>query len=332
MPDIERPLVLVIAFALDAAAGDPAWFPHPVRGIGFLIEKGEALFRSIFCRVYSAGRERAAGMALVISVSVITFGFFHAVLKAVRHFGAAPGFAVAVIISYLAISPRCLRDEAMKVYGKAAAGDLSGARERVSMIVGRDTGRLSMEKVIKAAVETVGESLADGVVAPLFYLAIGGPALAMLYKAINTMDSMIGYKNERYLNLGRTAAKLDDIAAWIPARIAARLLIISAAILRIDAKNAGKIYKRDRFNHASPNSGHCEAACAGALGLMLGGDAYYEGKLERKPVIGDELRQAEAFDIVRAVRLMYVSSVLFVVIAGAALAAASFIMRETPWK
>ncbi|MDR2782254.1 MAG: adenosylcobinamide-phosphate synthase CbiB [Treponema sp.] len=328
MADGERPLVLIIAFMLDAAAGDPAWFPHPVRGIGFLIVKGETLFRGIFCRkIYSTRRERTAGAALVLSICALTFVFFQGLIYMARYFGRMSEFAVLVITAYLAISPRCLRDEAMKVYGKVRDGDLPGARAQVSRIVGRDTTCLSMEKVIKATVETVAESLADGVVAPLFYLAIGGPALSMLYKAVNTMDSMIGYKDQRYIDFGRAAAKLDDLLGWIPARIAARLLIISAAMLHFNAGNARKIYKRDRFNHASPNSGHTEASCAGALGLMLGGDAYYGGKLEQKPVIGDELRRAEAFDIVRAVRLMYVSSVIFVVIAGAILAAIYCIMR-----
>jgi adenosylcobinamide-phosphate synthase len=327
--------VLAAAFALDAAAGDPAWFPHPVRGIGVVIERGEALFRRMFrCetgKTREAGRERLAGAALAVSVCAITFIFFYAALEAAARFGRLPALAVSVIVGYFAISPRCLRDEAMKVYRKAAAGDLPGARRAVSMIVGRDTERLTMEGVVKAAVETVAESLADGVIAPLFYLAIGGPALAMLYKAVNTMDSMIGYKNERYINFGRAAARLDDILGWIPARIAARLMILSAALLRFDAKNALRIYKRDRFNHASPNSGHCEAACAGALGLMLGGDAYYGGKLEQKPSIGDGLRPAEAADIVCAARLMYVSAVLFVLFAGAALAAVSLAVRLS-WK
>jgi adenosylcobinamide-phosphate synthase len=317
---------LAAAFALDAAAGDPAWFPHPVRGIGFLIERGEVLFR----RMFRCG-ERLAGTALAVSVCAVTFIFFYAALEAAARFGSPGAFAASVIIGYFAISPRCLRDEAMKVYRKAAADDLPGARRAVSMIVGRDTERLSMEGVVKAAVETVAESLADGVIAPLFYMAAGGPALAMLYKAVNTMDSMIGYKNERYIDFGRTAARLDDVLGWIPARIAAHLMILSAVLLRLDAKNALKIYKRDRFNHASPNSGHCEAACAGALGIQLGGNAYYGGKLEQKPAIGDGLRPAEAADIVHAVRLMYVSAVLFVIFAGAALAALSFAARLA-WK
>lgn len=329
-------MTLVIAFALDAAAGDPAWFPHPVRGIGFLVERGEPLFRRIFCgkggEKSPPRREAAAGAALTLSVCAVTFIFFYVFLYWARRLSPAAGFAAAGLTAYLAISPRCLRDEAVKVYAKVRDGDLPAARKQVSRIVGRDTEPLSMEKVIKAAVETVAESLADGVIAPLFYLAIGGPPLAMLYKAVNTMDSMIGYKDQRYINFGRAAARLDDLAGWIPARISAYLLVVSAAILRFDAKNALLIYKRDRFNHASPNSGHSEAAAAGALGLALGGDAYYDGKLEQKPVIGNELRKPEALDIVRAARLMYLSSALFVVITGAVLAAVSFILRGMSWK
>ncbi|MDR2803518.1 MAG: adenosylcobinamide-phosphate synthase CbiB [Treponema sp.] len=320
------PLVMTAAFILDAAAGDPAWFPHPVRGIGFLIEKGETLFRMIFriktdAQIVTEKAERMAGTALALSVCAVTFIFFYAILGAARHLGNIPLLILSIFTAYLTISPRCLRDEVVKVYRKILADDLEGARRQVSMIVGRDTAGLSTEKVIKATVETVAESLADGVIAPLFYLAIGGPALAMLYKAVNTMDSMIGYKNERYINFGRAAAKLDDVLGWIPARLAANIMILAAAILRLDAKNAGRIYKRDRFNHASPNSAHCEAVCAGALGIQLGGDAYYEGKLEQKPLIGDNLRPAEARDILRAVKLMYCSSIIFVIIASAALVA-----------
>lgn len=321
-------VLLAAAFALDAAAGDPPWFPHPVRGIGFLVERGEPLFRRIFCgKAGTPAAERAAGAALAVSVSAFTFAFFYAAIVLALRFGRLPAFAVSVFAAYLAISPRCLRDEAVNVYRKAAAGDLAGARKAVSRIVGRDTEALSMEKVIKAAVESVAESLADGVIAPLFYLALGGPALAMLYKAVNTLDSMIGYKNERYINFGRFAAKLDDGLGWLPARIAACLMIASAAILRLDAKNALRVYRRDRFNHASPNSAHCEAACAGALGLTLGGDAVYGGVLERKPAIGDGSRLAEPADIVRAVHLMYGAAIIFVILASCLLAG----LRAAVW-
>jgi adenosylcobinamide-phosphate synthase len=328
------PAVLISAFALDAAVGDPPWLPHPVRGMGFLIEKGEPLFRRIFHVETNAPRTRvrAAGAALVLSVCAVTFIFFTAVVITASRFGVLPCFMVSVIIAGFSISPRCLRDEAMKVYRKAAADDLDGAREAVSMIVGRDVKPLSMEKVIKATVETVAESLADGVIAPLFYLAVGGPVLAMLYKAVNTMDSMIGYKNERYINFGRFAARLDDILGWLPARIAAHALIITAAILRFDTKNARKIYNRDKSNHASPNSAHCEAAAAGALNIQLGGDAHYDGKLERKPLIGDDDRPVEALDIVRAVRLMYGSAMLFTLTAAAVCAAVNFFAVSILWK
>ncbi|MDR3356900.1 MAG: adenosylcobinamide-phosphate synthase CbiB [Spirochaetaceae bacterium] len=316
--------LLMAAFVLDAAAGDPPWFPHPVRGIGLLIERGEPLFRRVFSGKAAVGMdagERTAGAALALSVCAVTFAFFHTIIGFAQGLGRSAAFIVFVVIAYLAISPRSLRDEARKVYVKAAAGDLAGARKAVSMIVGRDTEKLSMEKVIKAAVETVAESLADGVIAPFFYLAVGGPALAMLYKAVNTLDSMIGYKDERYINFGRFAAKLDDALGFIPARIAALMMIAAAAILRLDAKNALRVYKRDRFKHASPNSAHSEASCAGALGLKLGGDAFYGGKLEQKPEIGDGKRQAEPADIIRAVRLMYCSTTLFVILAGSLLAA-----------
>ncbi|MDR2796441.1 MAG: adenosylcobinamide-phosphate synthase CbiB [Spirochaetaceae bacterium] len=325
--------LLIAAFTLDAALGDPPWFPHPVRGIGILVERGEPLFRRIFCgKACTPARERAAGTALAVSVCAVIFIFFYAVIDLALRFGRLPCFIVSLTTAYLAISARCLRDEAIKVYRKVEADDLAGARQALSMIVGRDTGTLSMEKVIKATVETVAENLADGVIAPLFYLALGGPALAMLYKAVNTMDSMIGYKNERYLNFGRFAAKLDDALGWIPARIAACLMIVSAAALRLDAKNALRVYKRDRFNHASPNSAHCEAACAGALGLTLGGDAFYDGKLEQKPPIGDGTRRAEKADIVNSVHLMYGAAVLFVILAGALLAAPRAAVCGILWK
>ncbi|MDR1148454.1 MAG: adenosylcobinamide-phosphate synthase CbiB [Spirochaetaceae bacterium] len=332
--------IIISAFMLDAAAGDPSWFPHPVRGIGFLIEKGEKIFRRIFCGKTDSPKpgvplrysERAAGAALVLSVCAVTFLFFKAVIIAASRFGLLPCFLASVIIAYFAISPRCLWNEAMKVYRKAGANDIEGARRALSMIVGRDTKPLSMEQVTKAAVETVAESLADGVIAPLFYLAIGGPALAMLYKAVNTMDSMIGYKNERYINFGAFAARLDDVMGWIPARIAARLLIFTAAILKFDAKNAQKIYKRDKFNHASPNSAHCEAAVAGALDIQLGGNAYYEGKLEQKPVIGDALRPAEALDIVRSARLMYGAAIFFVILVSAVCAVIDIFVLDILWK
>ena len=198
----------------------------------------------------------------------------------------------------------------MKVYAPLKEGDLPAARRAVAMIVGRDTERLTEEGVAKAAVETVAENTSDGIVAPLIFLALGGPALGFFYKAVNTMDSMVGYKNERYLYFGRTAARLDDVLNFLPSRISAWLMILAAAILGMEGKNAKRIYLRDRKNHASPNSAQTEAVMAGALRVQLAGDAWYFGELYKKPTIGDPFRAVEPEDIVRANRLMYLTSAL----------------------
>jgi adenosylcobinamide-phosphate synthase len=210
------------------------------------------------------------------------------------------------------VAVKSLKGESMKVYRDLVADDLGKAREAVSMIVGRDTENLSFSQVAKAAVETVAESTSDGIVAPMFYMAIGGVPLVYFYKAINTMDSMIGYKNDRYLYFGRTAAKLDDIVNYLPSRIAACCMIAAAYFLRFDAKTARKIYKRDRRNHASPNSAQTESVCAGALNVQLAGNAYYFGTLYEKPTIGDPIRPVEAEDIARTNRLMYATSLIAV--------------------
>lgn len=299
-------LSILVGFLLDMLLGDPHGFPHPVRGMGFLITQGERVLRRLL-----PGREGLAGRMLVIVVTVTTFTLPAAVLFLARQVNVWVYFGVSSILSWQVLAARSLQKESMKVYRKLKQHDLEGARHAVSMIVGRDTAALSAEQVTKAAVETVAENLGDGVIAPLFYLALGGPALAMLYKGINTMDSMIGYKNERYLHFGRTAAKLDDGANRIPARLSALLLITACPFLGLDGKNAARIYRRDRYKHESPNSAHGEAACAGALGLTLGGNAYYEGVLCEKPEIGDGLRPITPEDIPRAARLMYAATALF---------------------
>ena len=217
------------------------------------------------------------------------------------------GCIVEAILTYQILAAKCLWVESMKVYKALKEGTIADARKAVSMIVGRDTAKLDAEGVTKAAVETVAENTSDGVIAPMIYLAIGGPILGMLYKAINTMDSMVGYKNERYLDFGRAAAKLDDIVNYVPSRIAARLMIFSCYFLggKFIASEAKRIYLRDRLKHASPNSAQTESVCAGALGIQLAGDASYFGKLVHKPTIGDARRKVEAEDIVLANRLMY---------------------------
>ena len=220
------------------------------------------------------------------------------------------GFALETFFCYQMLATRSLKDESMRVYRELEKKDLPKARYAVSMIVGRDTAELTEEGVTKATVETIAENTSDGIIAPLFYMAIGGPALMFLYKGINTMDSMVGYKNEKYLNFGRYAAKLDDIANYIPARISAWLMIAGAYMAGMDGKNAKKIFKRDRYKHASPNSAQTEAVMAGALDIQLAGNAYYFGKLYEKPAIGDRLREVEDRDICRANRLLYISAAL----------------------
>lgn len=223
------------------------------------------------------------------------------------------GIAVESILGYYLLAARCLEKESIKVYGALQKRDIKEARKAVSMIVGRDTQNLDEKGIIKAAVETVAENSSDGVTAPLFYMTFGVP-LGYLYKAVNTMDSMVGYKNERYINFGKIPAKIDDIFNFIPSRFTALLMIVSSFILGLDGKNAYKIWRRDRFNHASPNSAQTESVCAGALNISLAGDAYYFGKLYKKKTIGDNNRPIENDDIKKSNRLMYCTSVLMLAV------------------
>jgi adenosylcobinamide-phosphate synthase len=225
------------------------------------------------------------------------------------------GFALESFLCYQLLAAKSLKKESMKVYKSLIAGDTKGARENISMIVGRDTSQLDNGAITRAAVETVSENTSDGVVAPLLCMMIGGAALGCFYKAVNTMDSMVGYKNDRYLYFGRAAAKTDDALNYIPSRISALLMVVCAYMLRFNGRSAFRIWRRDRRKHASPNSAQTEAACAGALGIRLAGPASYHGKLNDKPYIGDDTRPARAEDIKNANRLMYATSVLTLVIA-----------------
>lgn len=300
---------LVIGFLLDCILGDPYSLPHPVRLIGTLISKLEVFVRS------KVSDEKKAGILLCISVLIISAGIPALLLLLCYNIHLALGIAVESILCYYLIAAKCLRDESMKVYRAIDEGDTKKARCAVSMIVGRDTDVLDRNGIIRAAVETVAENTSDGVTAPLFYMAFGGAALGFFYKAANTMDSMIGYKNEKYINFGRTAAKLDDVLNFVPSRFTALLMIISAFFLGLDGDGAYRIWKRDRRNHSSPNSAQTESAAAGALGVRLAGNAYYFGKLCEKPYIGDPVREIENEDIVRVNRMMYVSSLLMLIIA-----------------
>lgn len=296
---------ILAGYLLDLCLGDPHSMPHPVRAIGNLIVWLEKYLRPAGKKHATERGERRAGVLFVCLVLLVTGSVAGAILWISHLGGIWIQTVVEAVMTYYLLAARSLRDESMAVCWKLEAGDTEGARYAVSMIVGRDTKPLSEAGIARAAVETVAENASDGVIAPLFYLAIGGPLLGWLYKAVNTMDSMVGYKNDRYLHFGRAAAKLDDLVNLIPSRLAALLLIVSAYLLRYDGKNAYRIWRRDRRNHKSPNSAQTESACAGALGLRLAGDAWYFGKLVPKPYIGDEIHPIEPQDIRRVNRLMY---------------------------
>lgn len=296
---------ILAGYLLDLCLGDPHSMPHPVRAIGNLIVWLEKYLRPAGKKHATERGERRAGVLFVCLVLLVTGSVAGAILWISRLGGIWIQTVVEAVMTYYLLAARSLRDESMAVCRKLEAGEIEEARYAVSMIVGRDTKPLSEAGIARAAVETVAENASDGVIAPLFYLAIGGPLLGWLYKAVNTMDSMVGYKNDRYLHFGRAAAKLDDLVNLIPSRLAALLLIVSAYLLRYDGKNAYRIWRRDRRNHKSPNSAQTESACAGALGLRLAGDAWYFGKLVPKPYIGDEIHPIEPQDIRRVNRLMY---------------------------
>ena len=305
---------LLTGYVLDLIFGDPRQIYHPIRIIGNLIAVLEKGIRKVFPKT-SKG-ELAGGTMLVVLVVLICTAVPAALLGLAAWIHPVVYWLLASFWCWQILATKSLKTESMKVYAPLKEGDLPAARRAVAMIVGRDTERLTEEGVAKAAVETVAENTSDGIVAPLIFLALGGPALGFFYKAVNTMDSMVGYKNERYLYFGRTAARLDDVLNFLPSRISAWLMILAAAILGMDGKNAKRIYLRDRKNHASPNSAQTEAVMAGALRVQLAGAAWYFGDLYKKPTIGDPFRAVEPEDIVRANRLMYLSSALALAVCG----------------
>ena len=324
-------IAFVLGFFVDLLIGDPHWLYHPVRLIGLLISLCEKVFLKDKSKANSEeaktnnsekeidedkGKKIFFGVLTVIIVLSVTFIITTSIVFWAYYFNKYLGLVIEAILIYFILATRSLKKESIKVYKALNTGTLDDARCAVSMIVGRDTENLSEEGVVKAAVETVAENTSDGVIAPMIFTAIGGPVLGFLYKAVNTMDSMIGYKNDKYLYFGRAAAKLDDFVNFIPARISAYLMIFAAFLGGKDfnGKKAKEIFKRDRFNHASPNSAQTESVCAGALGVRLAGDASYFGKVVKKPFIGDADRSIERDDIKRACRLMYITAFLCMVI------------------
>ena len=309
-------IAFIAGFVLDLLIGDPHFIPHPVRLIGSLISFLDKRLNSDV--KYNSSENEAnltkykRGVLLVFTVIFATFAVSVVILVAAYSINLYAGVIAEAVMTWQILATKCLRVESMRVYDALRTDGVDAGRRAVSMIVGRDTSVLDESGVTRAAVETVAENTSDGVIAPMLYTAIGGPVLGFVYKAVNTMDSMLGYKNDKYMYFGRFAARLDDVVNFIPARISAYLMIAAAFIggRQFDGRNAYRIFKRDRFNHASPNSAQTESVCAGALRVQLAGDAVYFGKLVKKKYIGDGLREIEYEDIKRANMLMYITAFL----------------------
>ena len=299
---------LLLGFGLDCLLGDPRSALHPVVLMGKLISFLEKVFRGVFPKT-KGGENLAGGCIWLVTVAVsfsIPYGFLH--LAGL----VGPWLRVIFqsVFCWQVLAAKGLRQESMKVYTALKTGTVQDARRAVSMIVGRDTQVLDADAVTRAAVETVAENCSDGVIAPMFYFALGGGPLALAYKAVNTMDSMLGYVEMPYKNVGMVPAKLDDLFNFLPARLSGIFMLLSGGLLGLNFKNGWKIFKRDRYNHASPNSAQTESACAGLLGLRLAGDAYYHGVLHKKKYIGDPLRPITPEDIPLSNRLMYATAIL----------------------
>ena len=305
-------IAIVAGFILDLIFGDPHSLPHPICLIGNLISFLERNLRKVFG--FSNTGLLFGGGVLVLVVISTCFALPYALLYLAGMVNPWLAFALETLMFYQIFATKCLRDESMKVYYALQKGDLDEARLMLSWIVGRDTKNLSEAEVTKGAVETIAENTADGIIAPMFYMFLGGAPLAFLYKGINTMDSMVGYKNEKYLYFGRCAAKLDDVANFIPARITGLLMIGAAYFLNLDVQGAWKTFWRDRYNHLSPNSAMTESVAAGALNIQLGGGHFYFGKWVHKDTIGDDIRPVKAEDIVATNNLLYMTAILSLIL------------------
>ncbi len=319
---------VLCGFLLDCLLGDPEKMPHPVVWMGKAIAKLEALLRGRSPQ--TPERERAGGVVLAAVLPVGTLLLSGVLCWLLWRIHPLLGLALQILWCWQALAMRCLARESGNVYRCLKTQGLPAGRRAVSRIVGRDTEQLTEQGVIRAAVETVAENFSDGVIAPLLYMLLGGAPLALAYKAINTMDSMVGYKNERYLHFGRAAARLDDAANYLPARIAALLWILACPLAGGSLKNAWRIWRRDRRNHASPNSAQTESACAGSLGIQLAGPACYFGRQLEKPYIGDAAREIEPEDILRANRIMIAASVVGLLV-GLAMRAAILCWLRGLW-
>jgi adenosylcobinamide-phosphate synthase len=303
---------VVIGFVLDLIFGDPQWLPHPIRLIGLLISKGEIIIRKVFPKTKKG--EFIGGLILAPIIIAIAFILPFVIIHLAGKINIYFKIAINSLFCYQILATKSLKTESMRVYYQLVKKDIPSARKFLSWIVGRDTENLMEEGITKATVETIAENTSDGVIAPLIFIVIGGAPLGFLYKAVNTLDSMIGYKNDKYIFFGRFAAKLDDVVNFIPAIISAHIMIAASFITGLDYKNAYRIYKRDKRNHSSPNSAKTESVCAGALNVQLAGDAYYFDKLVKKQTIGDSNRTIQIEDIPTANRLMYATAIMAVII------------------
>ena len=303
-------LSIYIGYIIDLIIGDPYSFPHPVIYIGKLIKCLENNIRKVFKKEKYL---KFAGFILWFITVGTTYLLTYLIIK-LSKFNSSTFLIVNSFIIYTTLATKCLKDEAIKIYNILKSGDIYESRKQLSYIVGRDTNSLNEAEIIRATVETVAENTVDGIISPMFYAFIGGAPLAMVYKAINTLDSMVGYKNDKYINLGFASAKIDDIANYIPARVCIIFMTIASLILRFNYKNCFKISIRDRKNHKSPNCAYPEGAVAGALGIQLGGTNIYFGKPVYKPTIGDKYREIEIEDIKKTNKIMYLSSILSLII------------------
>ncbi|UPU36664.1 adenosylcobinamide-phosphate synthase CbiB [Geomonas paludis] len=304
---VESPVAVVLgAVLLDLVLGDPRALPHPVVGIGEMISSLEKPLRRMIPNV------RVAGVALLVITVGVSYALAASLIYAAYQLAPAAGFVVSLYLAWVSLAARSLHLESAKVVRALQEGDLPAARVALSYIVGRETAELDEPEIIRGAVETVAENTGDGVIAPLFYLLLGGPALAIAYKAVNTLDSMVGYKNDRYLEYGWASARFDDLANYVPARLTGLLMVLAAPLCGLDGDGAWRILRRDGRNHSSPNSGFPEAAAAGALGVRLGGANRYFGKIVEKPTIGDALLPLSQATYGGVVRLMYGSEALLV--------------------
>ncbi|EDT76725.1 cobalamin biosynthesis protein [Clostridium butyricum] len=296
---------LTIGFILDLLIGDPNNPFHPVRGIGLLASKLETIFRKLL-----KNSLKIAGLIVWMITIILTFAITYGIIFVCMKINKYLGIIVQGIIIYFCISAKGLVVEGYKVIKYLNEGNIEKSRKQLSYIVGRDTESLDSKGITRAVIETIAENMSDGVIAPILFAGIFGAAGSMAYKAVNTMDSMFGYKNEKYIKFGYFPAKLDDLFNYIPARVTGILIIISSFFLKRDYKNSFKIYKRDRYNHTSPNSAHPEAAMAGALDIQLGGANYYFGKIVEKPVIGDKIKDIEINDVKKTAEILYLSAVM----------------------